>query len=114
VSYLAAAETAVADWNAKGDVESMNLVSALAALEEVLSVHLDYEQAEIVPVEARLSLEDREVYLARTRDHHVARLAPMAEFFFSLYHGHAVLWEAVGEASFREMIAHVRTGRTNA
>src|SRR5579863_7167407 len=76
VSYLTAAEAAVADWNARGDDESMSLLSALADLEEVLAVHLDYEQAEIVPVEARLSLEDRGAYLTRTREHHMARLDP--------------------------------------
>jgi len=108
VSYVAAAETAVSEWGAKSDGECKDVVSALAALEEVLLVHLDYEQAEIVPVEARLSSEDRGIYIARTQEHHMARLAPVAEFFFSLYHGQPLLWEAVGEAPFREMLANVR------
>jgi hypothetical protein len=50
------------------------------------------------PVEARLTVEDRTIYMARTHEHHAAKLGNMAEFFFSLYHGVPLLWEAVGEA----------------
>lgn len=108
VVFLAAAKAAVTDWQANGDGGSGSVLAALEALEENLSIHLQYEETEIVPLENGLSSEERRVYLARTREHHVAKLPNVAEFLLSLHHGQALLWESVGEALFREMIAGVR------
>lgn len=44
-------------------------------------------------------------HMARTVKHHMAMLLPNpAEFFVTISHGQSLLWAAVGEASFREMI----------
>ena len=106
VSFLASAEIAVTDWAKQGDSESTNAVLSLAALEQCLSVHLDHEESAIVPLEARLTEDERIAYMGRLVKHHMARLHPNpAEWFLMFSHGKALLWEAVGEASFRDMIA---------
>ena len=106
VSLLAVAQLAVTEWEANGDAHSGNVEAALGALEDALLIHLDYEEATIVPLEARLSVEERKIYMARTRKHHAERLRPsVGEFFFSISHIQPLLWEAVGAASFRDMIA---------
>lgn len=107
LSHLAAATSAVTDWAAKGEPETGNVLSALASLEEPLSFHLDYEEAEIVPFECELTLEDRRAYWDRMVEHHMAALPPT--FWFSFSHGQPLLWEAAGETAFRSMIAGVAT-----
>lgn len=107
VSVAAAAKGAVALWVAKGDAETTNVLSTLEAFDEALSVHLHYEETEIVPLEEGLTPQERAALLARIREHHVAKIPNMAEFLLSLFHGQALLWEAVDEASFRATIAKV-------
>jgi len=105
VSLMAAATEAVSMWESEDDTGSRRLLSTLAALEQALSVHLDYEQTTIVPLEGRLAPKELAHHFSRTADHHMAKLPP--NFLFALYHGEPLLWQAVGEASFREMIANV-------
>jgi hypothetical protein len=107
LSFLTAAMDAVTEWGAKGDAESANALSALEALEDALSVHLEYEEKTIVPLEEGLTPEERTICLDRVREHLVARIPDLPMVLLSLAHGRAYLWEAVGEGSFREMIAKV-------
>jgi hypothetical protein len=107
LSFLTAAMDAVTAWGAKGDMESANVLSALEALEGALSVHLEYEEKTIVPLEEGLTPDDRTICLDRMREHHVARIPDLPVVLLSLGHGRAYLWQAVGEASFREMISKV-------
>lgn len=109
VSLLTTAQRTVGEWEAYGDAHSASVTIALGTLEDALLTHLDHEEAAIVPLEARLSVEERTVHMARMRKHHAERLRPsVAEVFFSISHGQALLWEAVGGASFRDMIARAR------
>lgn len=103
LSLLSAATSAVTDWGAKGESEDGNLLSTLASLEQSLSVHLDYEEAEIVPFEGALPVEERRLYWNRLVEHHMAALPPI--FWFAFSHGQTLLWEAVGETAFRALIA---------
>jgi iron-sulfur cluster repair protein YtfE (RIC family) len=107
LSFLAAASVAVEEWQAHGDAETGNVVSALEALDAELSDHLHYEETTIVPLEDGLSPEDRRDYMARTTEHHLAKIPNMAGVLLSISHCRSLLWEAVGEASFRAMIAKV-------
>ena len=108
VSFSADAKEAVTKWGSKGDIESRNALSALEALDANLSVHLEYEETIVVPLEGHLTSEERRTWRARDLDHHIAKLPNLTEFFFSAARGRALLWEAVGETAFREMIDKVR------
>ena len=108
-SAVPATEEAIARWGTDGDAEMDELLSSLRALEEVLAVHLEYEQREVVPLEARLRPEVRAAYWARTVDHHRAQLPP--DYFFSISRCQALLWEAVGEAAFRDMVGQASLRR---
>ena len=111
LSLLAAARRAVDEWETSGDSHNASVTAALGTLEDALLTHLDHEEAAIVPLEARLSVEERTIHMARMRKHHTERLRPgVVEFFFSISHGQALLWEAVGGASFRDMIAESTKG----
>jgi Hemerythrin HHE cation binding domain len=107
VSFLAAAMDAVTEWRAKGDAEKANVLSALEALEETLEAHLDYEEKSIVPLEDGLTPEERTNCLDRMMEHHVARIPNLPMVLLSLANGRTYLWQAVGERSFRDMIARV-------
>ena len=108
VSFSADATAAVSEWGTQGDAKNGKAISALEALDEVLSVHLKYEETSIVPLEGNLTSEERRTWLALNLEHHTARLPDLREFFFTAARGRALLWEAVGEASFRDMIARSR------
>jgi len=120
LSLLADAESAVTKWEADGDDDSGEAISALRALDEALTPHLDDEESTIVPliteyvkvedvpmfsfdgfkgdkpwlilglVSENLSEKQREVVSNRTPPE-------MQEW-----------WDTVGEPSFNEMIAKVR------
>jgi iron-sulfur cluster repair protein YtfE (RIC family) len=107
LSLLEAASDAVTQWGAKGDPESAKVLASLVALEEALSVHLEYEEKSIVPLEDGLTPEDRTICLDHMREHHVARIPDLPLVLLSLGHGRAYLWQAVGEGSLRDMIAKV-------
>jgi iron-sulfur cluster repair protein YtfE (RIC family) len=107
VSFSEAAMDAVTEWGANVDAQSAKVLSALEALEVALSVHLEYEEKTIVPLEEGLTPDDRTICLDRMREHHVARIPDLPVVLLSLGHGRAYLWQAVGEASFREMISKV-------
>jgi iron-sulfur cluster repair protein YtfE (RIC family) len=112
VSPLTTAEAALVEWETKSDAKRTNVASALSALDKRLSVHLDYEETAIVPLEGRLTVEERTLHMARMVRHHMTRLLPSpAEFFLTISHGQALLWEAVGEASFRDMISRAQQAR---
>jgi hypothetical protein len=104
---LTAAKTAVEEWQSSGDNAIGNVISSLETLDAELSVHLDYEEATIVPLEEGLRSEDRRDYLARTAQHHMPKIPNMVGALLSISHCRALLWQAVGETSFREMIAKV-------
>jgi hemerythrin-like domain-containing protein len=104
VSALAAAKTSVASWGAKGDDEADDVVKTLAALNEALSPHLDHEEAVIVPLlEDHMTLEDWGMLEAGVR----AKLPEFAEILLSISHGMSLLWDAVGEKAFLEMVTNV-------
>lgn len=107
-SFAADANVAVTEWGTKGDIESTNVLAALEALDQSLSVHLEYEETTIVPIESHLTSEERRTWRARDLDHHTAMIPNMTAFLFSASRGRSFLWEAVGETSFRKMIAEVR------
>jgi hemerythrin HHE cation binding domain-containing protein len=110
VPAVQVAAEAIEAWSSDSEDESDRVVSALKALDEVVSVHLDYEEAAIVPIEGRLSVGDRRTYLDKTRDHHIASIPNMIGFLLSRFHGAPLLMDAVGESSFREMIAIAQQG----
>jgi len=107
LSFLGVATDALTQWGAKGDPESATVLASLGALEEALSVHLEYEEKSIVPLEDGLTPEDRTNCLARMGEHHAARIPDLPLFLLSLGHGGAFLWQTVGEGSFRDLIAEV-------
>jgi len=104
VPALHTAEAALNAWASEEGGAGTRLTTALKSLDEVLSIHLDYEEAAIVPIEARLPVDDRRRYLDETRDHHVERIPNLIAFLFSRFHGGPLLLDAVGESSFRDMI----------
>lgn len=105
VAFLEAATDAVTEWATKGNAENANVLSTLGALENALSIHLEYEERTIVPLEDGLTAEDRVLCLDRMMEHHVGRIPNLPAVLLSLAHGRSYLWQAVGEASFRDMIA---------
>ena len=104
-SFSAAAMDAVTEWEGKGDAERSTALSSLDALEKALTEHLEYEQKTIVPLEEGLTPEDRRLCLDRMREHHSARIPNLPVALLTLSHGQAFLWQAVGEESFRDVIA---------
>ena len=44
VPFLAVAMSSVAEWEAKGDADGQQVISALGALDEALTPHLDDEE----------------------------------------------------------------------
>ena len=110
-------------WQANGDSGAPELVRCLQALDGVLSPHLDYEEAEVVPLATKyLTVEEwgalpghtlasfkgdkvwlimglvRENFTQEQRDTMLEHLPPPAR----------QMWETIGEASFDDMIAQVR------
>jgi hypothetical protein len=118
-----AVTASVDSWRAKGDSAASELVSSLRALDEVLTAHLDYEEAEVVPLAGEyLTIEEwgalpghtlgafkgdkvwlimglvRENFTQEQRDAMLEHLPPPAR----------QMWETMGEASFNDVIAQVR------
>lgn len=100
------AGAALREWSTD-NASSHELVSALAALEGVLVPHLEYEEATIVPLGARLTPKDRRTVLEGQRADHLEKvsLPDLLAFLHASARGGALLLEAVGEPSYREMIA---------
>ncbi len=110
-------------WEDKGDSEAESLERSLRALDEVLSAHLDMEEAEIVPLAAdHVTVEEwgmlpahafadfkgdkiwlilgliRENFTDEQRAIMLAHMPPPA----------VQMWETMGETSFNRMMAEVR------
>ncbi len=118
-----AVTASVDSWRAQGDSQAPRLLRSLQALDDVLSPHLDYEEAEVVPLATEhLTVEEwgalpghtlgtfdgdkvwlimglvRENFTQEQRDAMLEHLPPPAR----------QMWETMGEASFDELIAQVR------
>ncbi len=114
---------ALAAWQKSGDAESADLERSLAALDGVLSAHLDMEEAEIVPLAGdHVTVEEwgmlpahgfanftgdkvwlilgliRENFTDEQRAIMLAHMPPPA----------VEMWQSMGEASFDQMMAEVR------
>lgn len=123
VGRMLAVNDSVDAWETKGDAQAPELLSSLQALDEVLTPHLDQEEAELVPAAAEyLTVEEwgalpghamatfkgdkiwlimgliRENFTQQQRDAMLANMPPPAR----------QMWENIGEASFNELIAEVR------
>jgi hypothetical protein len=114
---------ALSAWEKNGDSDATGLEHSLAALNEVLTAHLDTEEAEIVPVAADcVTVEEwgmlpahgfanfegdkvwlilgliRENFTDDQRAQMLAHMPPPAR----------EMWETMGESSFNQMIGEVR------
>jgi hypothetical protein len=123
VPLMDAVEASVDLWQSEGDSQAPKVVRALQALDNVLSPHLDYEEAEVVPLAAdHLTVEEwgalpghalgtfkgdkvwlimglvRENLTPAQRDAMLEHMPPPARH----------MWETMGEASFDDLIAQVR------
>jgi hypothetical protein len=123
VRVLEDAKVAQAAWVREGDDAAVPAADALVTLADVLEVHLDEEEAEILPLaEEYLSMEEwgalpghgmanftgdkvwlilgliRENFTAAQRDAMLEHMPPPAR----------AMWETMGESSFAAMIADVR------
>ncbi len=103
LSLLAAAKASVTEWVAAGDHHSLPALSALAAFNDAFAAHMDHEEATIVPLlEEHLTEETWTKFEEQLR----ARLPLLAELLLPVAFGLSLLWEAVGEASFKDLIGH--------
>jgi hypothetical protein len=123
LSLLDESKAALGLWSDKGDPAAVDAATALVALGDALSVHLDEEEAEILPLAGdHLSMEEwgalpghamanftgdkiwliigliRENFTPAQRDTMLAHMPPPA----------LAMWSTMGEAAFAEMIAEVR------
>lgn len=123
VGLMGAVREGFSSWELKGDSEASDVVRALRDLDDVLSPHLDQEEAEIVPLAGEyLTVEEwgtlpghamghfegdkiwlimgliRENFTQEQRDMMLEHMPPPAR----------QMWETMGEASFNELIAQVR------
>jgi len=123
VALLAVAKTASTTWESKGDTEGPELARVLGSLDEVLSAHLDHEEATVVPLATEhVTVEEwgmmpghtlahfngdkvwlimgliRENFTPEQRARMLEGMPPPAR----------QMWETMGEASFNDMIAEVR------
>lgn len=123
VPLLAAARAAVVAWESKGDPDGIALVGALDSLDRVLSVHLDDEEAAIVPLAIEhvtpeewamvpahgvANFKGDKLWLivgldleSRTPESRAAMLGNMTPQWREW-------WETFGEPSFNAMISEVR------
>jgi iron-sulfur cluster repair protein YtfE (RIC family) len=123
LALLAAATTANASWESKGDAETQELVSALGSLDRALSAHLDHEEGMIVPLAIEhVTVEEWAMIPAhgvahfkgdklwlivgldlenRTPEQRAAMLDNMTPEWREW-------WDTVGEPSFNDLIAEVR------
>lgn len=123
VSLLTAAQVSVAKWEAAGDPEAQDLLSALEDLSEALAPHLDYEEATIVPLcVEHVTVEEWVMVPRYAREHFkgdkfwlIMGLAwetlSDADRATRLQQAPPDLrqwWETLGEPSFNQMIAEVR------
>ena len=113
----------VESWRVQGDSQAPQVLRSMEALDTLLTPHLDYEEAEVVPLAAEyLTAEEwgalpghalgtfdgdkiwlimgliRENFTQDQRDTMLEHLPPPA----------LQMWETMGEASFGEKIAQVR------
>jgi Hemerythrin HHE cation binding domain len=125
VGLMDAVKDNLATWDAKGDASGGDVGSALLALDATLIPHLDYEEAEILPLAAaNMTVEEwgelpghamgsfqgdkiwliigliRENFSPAQRDQMLANMPPPA----------VQMWQTMGESSFNTMIAEVRSG----
>ncbi len=123
VGLMGAVRDSLGSWDAKGDAEASGVVRSLRSLDDVLSPHLDQEEAKIVPLAAEhLTVEEwgalpghamgsfggdkiwlimgliRENFTEQQRDMMLEHMPPPAR----------QMWETMGEASFNDLIAQVR------
>jgi iron-sulfur cluster repair protein YtfE (RIC family) len=120
---LAAAKTATATWESSGDSGGPELARALRALDEALSVHLDYEEGTIMPIAAEhISVEEWEMLPRHTMENFTgdkpwllvgwARENRTPEQWAMMLDRAPPpmrqWWETVGEPSFNALIAELR------
>jgi len=123
VGLMATARDSLGSWEAKADSDASGVVQSLQALNNVLSPHLDQEEAEIVPLASEhLTIEEwgalpghamahfqgdkiwlimgliRENFTQSQRDMMLEHMPPPAR----------QMWETMGESSFNDLIAQVR------
>ena len=120
---LADAKVAMAAWTERGDGAAVDAADSLVSLGDALHVHLDEEEAHVLPLAGEyLSMEEwgalpghgmanftgdkvwlilgliRENFTPAQRDDMLEHMPPAAR----------VMWETIGESSFAAMIAEVR------
>jgi hypothetical protein len=123
VPLMDAVTASVDAWRAEGDSRAPELADSLQALDDALSPHLDYEEAEVVPIAAEyLTVQEwgalaghalgsftgdkvwlimglvRENFTPEQRSAMLEHMPPPAR----------QMWETMGEASFDDLIAQVR------
>jgi Hemerythrin HHE cation binding domain len=123
VGLMATARDNLGSWVAAGDSGASGVVRSLKDLNDVLSAHLDQEEAEILPLAGEhLTIEEwgalpghamanfqgdkiwlimgliRENFTQAQRDTMLEHMPPPAR----------QMWETMGEASFNDLIAQVR------
>jgi Hemerythrin HHE cation binding domain len=123
VALMGTARDSLGSWEAKDESDAGGVVRSLQALDNVLSPHLDQEEAEIVPLASEyLTVEEwgalpghamahfqgdkiwlimgliRENFTQTQRDMMLEHMPPPAR----------QMWETMGETSFNELIAQVR------
>jgi len=123
LGLIGAVRESIGSWERGGDARAQDVVGSLRALDDVLSPHLDQEEAEIVPLAAQhLTAEEwgmlpghamgnfagdkiwlvlgliRENLTQEQRDLMLTHMPPPAR----------QMWETMGEASFNDLITQVR------
>jgi hypothetical protein len=123
VTLMGAAKDSLGSWDEVGDAGASEVERSLRALDDLLTPHLDQEEAEIVPLAAdHLSCEEwgalpghamrtftgdkvwlilglvRENFTQRQRDLMLEGMPPPVR----------QMWETTGEASFNDLMAQVR------
>lgn len=123
VGLMGAARNSLGSWESNADSDASGVVQSLQALDDVLSPHLDQEEAEVVPLAgAHMSIEEwgampghammhfqgdkiwlilgliRENFTQAQRDMMLEHMPPPAR----------QMWETMGETSFNDLIAQVR------
>lgn len=101
LSLLGAAKTSVAEWSTRGDAEASWAVYALAAFNDAFSAHMVHEESTIVPLLEQHLTEETWTMLEEQLK---AALPELAELLLPVAFGLSLLWEALGEASFRGMV----------
>ena len=123
VEVLESAKIALADWQKRGDQAGPAMVSACKELDEVLSAHLDEEEATILPLATEhLTVEEWGMLpghgMSRFRGDKIWLIMGLIRENFTPEQRSAMLegmppparqmWETMGESSFNQMIAEVR------